>query len=972
MKTAKIRFKKGLLFATALTCLALAVAAPAQVSGYKDGYCELRLTGCPQDYDSVALSVPLNVVALSTHVRACGRQDEIATIEGPAVMFVIDHSSSMDQNNVNNDANGNRFRVTRALIDSIYAKAPNAEVGVVLFANGLVFNVDRDANLVLFQGTINPKAPPGLSNQAYMPLLQLDQPAKTGGTSPFYSGAAVPKAIDVYRSMFTTPANVNQKSSITGGPITQSGTDISIAFEAALEAFKTTKKPKANQYIIFLSDGAPGLRSTAVTGQRDSVGCPDTLGTPSQYNPRCALLNRFSTETNGVPTTYTVFLQLGATANSTPPSIIQTMTENVKKNGYSATNPNSNAWALESNFNNLLNLMMKEIISPMLKKADASAKSIVISSSSVSGVFDSTGTMDGNFNFKRQLPLDTAEITTVKMGIRYDVQIDSITSAGDTIKHTVPDSLFNYTFSVRRSANPPGNWLASQNLDTECKNAPSLDLRFDGKTLVGKEVKGNMDVLQIVFDNTGGLFTYNTVKIQVLNADGSVSDLEEFTLTKGNDGKWTYQFPRTVSETASKGDGKLQHTAQDSIILVFRNPDVPLDTIRVAVPYVSNDMAFHKVPGAPTDATLLPDKIDVIAGETLDIYAKLFDNNHNWDEAMTNSGKIKWTVTPAIVLTTDGAHSVFRNETAGGTYTVTATYTDGPLVIKHDITIRVVPGPAKYLEAVTDSAKINYGRLADTSYLKRNKEYEFNKDVEYAVFYAVLRDAYGNYIGLASGADWSVDQPSKADGSKFVTAEPRGDASSATVSRHGTTFGNNLYVIVEKDGLSDTVHIKVANQPTASVGPNPFVPGVDIIWDNFAKITTNPNDLRRLEELYGPIVANSKSGKGEGHPENVTGVLVAATAQWPVKQNGGKGDVRYAAAKAVIYDAVGHIVFESGPGDIVIAGEENDNTFGFVWSGKNKAGRIVGPGTYLMRMTATMTNGEKFSSQRMVGVTIRK
>jgi len=63
-----------------------------------------------------------------------------------------------------NDPRGNRFRVTKALIDTIYKTCPNALVGVALFAEGLVLMKDWDPNLVLFPGVTNPT---GGNDQSY-------------------------------------------------------------------------------------------------------------------------------------------------------------------------------------------------------------------------------------------------------------------------------------------------------------------------------------------------------------------------------------------------------------------------------------------------------------------------------------------------------------------------------------------------------------------------------------------------------------------------------------------------------------------------------------------------------------------------------------------------------------------------------------------------------------------------------------
>jgi hypothetical protein len=864
MKSADFCFKKGQLYAAALFCLALAAYAPAQVADQVTEHCEIRLTGCPADYDGKELTVPLSVITIEPKIRACGFQGEVASMgAAPAVMFIIDHSNSMTSNGGtpaqggSNDVNGNRFRVTKALIDSIYKVYPNAEVGVVVFAGGLVFNATRDANLKPFEGLKSPSTLFAGENQSYLPLMTLNQPAKTGGTNPF-STAAAPNAIDVLRSMFAVTGN---RGSIPGVPEIQ-GTDISIAFEAALEAFKNNAKAKENQYIIFLSDGAPGIGNETLSTlncRSDAAGIP----LPNENNPRCALMNEFTKGTN-TPTTYTVFLKA---LNPDTPPLIAEMTENVKNNGYSSNNPKSNAWALESDYSALLTLMMDNIITPMLTKSEASAKTIVVSTP---GFEDSTAAMGENFTFTRKLPIDTSAATTIRMGIKYDVQIDSLTASGRDTSWVIKDSLFNYSFTVRRSANPPGNWLGTQNLDPACVN-PALDLQFGGKSLIADTVRGNMDRLTIIFDpnSTNKVnmpFTYNNVVVQVLNADDKIVDLENFTLEKGSDGKWRYTFPRSElleSDLATQGDNKLQNAGRDSIILVFRNPDIPLDTIRVSVPYI-NDPAYLEI--------IVPDK----AGK------KVVNGVLNMDE-------------------------------------------------------------------VKKQVKIDY--------LESNKEFAFENGVENAVFFAVLRDAWGNYKGMADGSNWTTITGS----TPLIFVDVLGDSSSAKIIKNDKSSSDKLYVTAVKNDMADTVHILMVGEPDVNVGPNPFVPGVSSIMDRLNSL--DPNGT--VASKYRPIVEGSKQGVSD--PK---GILVAATAPRQVKENGGAAGngAKFAKATAVIYDAVGNLVYRSKPTDIVIAGD--GTTFGFVWDGKNMSGRTVGAGSYLMRMFATLTNGERFSNQRMIGVTV--
>jgi hypothetical protein len=900
-------------------------------------------------------------------------------------MFVIDHSRSMVSGGMH-DTSGNRFRVTRALIDTIYSVYPEAEIGLLLFGPGLTLGADtaNDPNLVRFSGV-------GPSNtDSYMPLLPLNAPVQSGG----FTTAENPTAIDLYRDMLITPATgragVRRTPARTSGSNRtivgeQSGTNISIAFKAAVEAFSQTSIPRENQYIIFLSDGEPNPFMCGTGG----------ISNGHATEPACRSIYDFmyGDDVPNIPTTYTVFLNRVGTRDQLPmildtvssvpwgtrlapsnsrtvnttlyqvlemssPSTVPGMIYSIRNNGYSTSNPSSDVWVLQSNFDDMLALMMENIITPMLSRSEGNARSIVISSA---GVSDSTAAMDGNFTFNRRLPIDTSEVTPVSMGIRYDVRIDSSfvdpVTGRDTIMtvRTVRDSLFTYEFFVRRSAAASMDELGAQGLNSVCGDKPTLDLLFNNQSLIGEEVRGNMDVLTIRFDNSNGLFDYSRVVVQVMNADSSFTDIENLTLTRGtgaNRDIWTVTFPRSVDEVARPNDGRLQHTAQDSIIVVFRNPEIPLDTLRVSVPYVSMTMAFYDAPGNPAGLTALPNAITVTAGDSTNIYARFFDTEGVWDPAMeSDPSRITWTVTDAAnaAIVTDGAHSIFYSEQAGRVYTVTATYRDGPLEISRSIHITVEPGAAAFLEVLFDTTSVR--QRVDAARLGETKEYEFDKDEDRTTFYVVERDAFGNLIGFAAGAYW------ESNNTQSVTADAMGDASEALITRRGHSFPNDLMVTVRHNGLTTQVHIKVVGESSMAVGPNPFVPGRSDVRDRLHAI--DPSG--RTYEFYRDIVETSLSGGGGGRN---TGVLIAATAPRSIQRNS-NGTPR---ATIVIYDAVGNVVFRSRPNDVVLAND--GNTFGFVWDGKNNRGRTVGPGTYLVRMVGTQSDGTRFNSQRHLGVTV--
>jgi len=292
-----------------------------------------------------------------------------------------------------------------------------------------------------------------------------------------------------------------------------------------------------------------------------------------------------------------------------------------------------------------------------------------------------------------------------------------------------------------------------------------------------------------------------------------------------------------------------------------------------------------------------------------------------------------------------------------------------------------LPPATIHIQSTPEPKPATSKNLSDDIYFKPGEES--------VTVYTILRDKYGNPVGTAvskpqSANDWGAD-----NAATWISTDPKvatfgGDnntivGGNATVQKGVMGEGAAAELIVRYEVcypngsakkcevLSDTVSVGSERVGQIAIVPNPFIPGVGVIWDNLAGITHNPG---RLERLYGPIVAYSKSGGGNGQPYDVKGVLVTAIAPKSIMTKGGISDVMYVTdAKAMIYDAVGRVVFKSESGDIVTP---DGNTFGFVWNGKNTAGKTVESGTYLMRMTAAMTNGEKFSCQRMIGVTVRK
>jgi hypothetical protein len=222
-----------------------------------------------------------------------------------------------------NDPTGSRFTVTREIIDTLYKLQPQSEVGLVVFRDYLYFDTSSHnyffSNFFKTLSAVYDSQP----NQAYIPFLTLNR---------IYMGYSGKQILDSVLS--TTTSSSNQILRYVPNFNTAGGTNINVAFLAAREAIVSANNPKSQQYIIFLSDGEPSG--------------PLQAGLDPLY---------FS-QGIGIPATFTIFF----TNNNTLPSSLVTMTTNIKANGYSASNPQSAVWSIQTSYNVLLNLLMTNVI----------------------------------------------------------------------------------------------------------------------------------------------------------------------------------------------------------------------------------------------------------------------------------------------------------------------------------------------------------------------------------------------------------------------------------------------------------------------------------------------------------------------------------------------------------------------------------------------------------------------------------
>lgn len=304
------------------------------------------------------------------------------------------------------------------------------------------------------------------------------------------------------------------------------GTNINSGFNAAKDAFKSATYPKGKQFIIFISDGLQeGGTDDYLLGQN-------------------------------TPTTFTIYM--AKSASFPPPQKLRDMTANIQSNGYSATNPKSVIKLIKTGTDGVLAWTLANVVDVIFDVYN------YIPQQMKANTILNTNWDKGGFTFQKLFPL-LAKSTDFTYEIDYDFFHNDV-KKGDTTHHvhfeaeTAPGSLsdkIEYTFWGR-----------------------NLDFRNSGIKITA--VTSEMDNLEIRFTpyEVDTLYGYQNVTVELTTSSG---DQENLSLEdKGS--YFSLTLDREV-EATSQNDGTIQHGTGDDFTITFRNPDLPLDTLQVTIPF---------------------------------------------------------------------------------------------------------------------------------------------------------------------------------------------------------------------------------------------------------------------------------------------------------------------------------------------------------------------------------------------------
>ncbi|MFW5959881.1 MAG: hypothetical protein ACOCSE_02035 [Chitinivibrionales bacterium] len=372
--------------------------------------CEAVIETCPEDIDGDTITVPSSVVSLSSNIYVCEPDSvlESHTSKPPSIFFIIDHSGSMTVNSHNGnpprDVEGVRFDVTSELIDSIYNKTPDAEVGLAVFSDKLYFSEDDNNDYFGMFQTLPLPGYPDTNQGAYVPLMRLDERIQ-GNTTGY----------EALESLLTTEWTTREEKEFRDLEIKPPGreewqwTNINSAMEAAEAAFQDSEIEPENQYIIFISDG---MATMSYEGDQQVIREESSVDYVSGEN---------------LPTIFTVFFTDPGVQRA--PDEIYEFVSNVSDNGYSSTNPMSNLWNIDVQYDSILDLLSRKVLSSIIQVYSSKPDSIY-----VNGRYSAQYNNDF-FTFEDKFPLEE-DSTTLNYTIYYSMvnpeKDDTIYRSADT------------------------------------------------------------------------------------------------------------------------------------------------------------------------------------------------------------------------------------------------------------------------------------------------------------------------------------------------------------------------------------------------------------------------------------------------------------------------------------------------------------------------------------------------------------
>jgi hypothetical protein len=851
---------------------------------YAGELCEFSITDCPEAFNNKTINVPLNVVAMSAFLKACDTKIQLSrdSAAPASIIFVIDHSGSMmgvdTVNHVTtagNDIDGYRYKVTRDLLDTLYKVNSNIDVGLVVFREVLYFDKNNNDQVVAYPNGTN-------DNQSYYPLTKLSS-SQTGI-------GALKKILETREVSYTDSLNTSHPEPFNYVDLvykptfpTQGYTNITLAFNAAKKAMEKSENPKERQFIIFLSDGIAQLAVTT------------------------ADLNEYQRGA-GMPTTFTIYLSESSTS---VPSQLMTMTNNIRDNGYSTSNRSSAAWALQSDYSELMGLINQKIIEPIIVITNNTSTSVTVND------IISTTKVESTFVFNDKFPISKDE-TPFTIKINY-----KITDTSNVIR----DSNFTTMFTVKRQAGVP-----SPGVILNCWNQAVISLHHNGNQIT--EIDETMNTLELRFNPLDQKYT--NVSLLVQNSFTDPKESENFTLTQQNTGIWTRSFSNEIKDQPVQNDSRFQHKMNDSMIIIYRNPKIPLDTIRVAYPIkvkntisIRNAFYYDNNADGYIDSIALDGNVKLSSGDL-----EMFRQKIQLPEFRNFTIKALTVHSSGVGLTVaEGRNGApLTNIQTGEKIQILSALLPGSGVIAGstvDVTDKVAP--------VINSAELRYGESGDSlavtfsenvANITSNSAFLFRKPDNTSYRVTIVP----NGIKVNNTVTFKVV---KIDGANFAESGDsiwiNFEANVADIRENSQNNKNNRRVLLSVKQLSIVLIPKIVN--------NPYIPGE--LQSGQGK---NKWPDMYLEKIYKKYSASL--------PDD--GMIIFVEPKDRVPNGTWQSYNEIVKAEMSLYDVAKNVIIQ----DIPMYFDNEHIRFVYVWDGFNRYGRMVSSGTYTLKCKLTKNDGK--------------
>ncbi len=716
--------------------------------------CKFEYLDLPEKLNGDTLIVPTRTVAMSEYVYV-GDPGEIITTGNPcSIMLIVDVSQSNYADNT--DHEGVRYEVIDIVLDSIYNRNSKVKVGMVYLDSELYFNPKNDVQIV--------EVSTGNYVGGYLKLLTLDETySGTFVVADYTWGDLISSTpyTEEGRDVLKLYTQTREHTGIGGGRVPLYGptftvgpngsnfpgsgklTNLTASFDAAKDALNHSPHPKDKHFIIFFSDG----------GHCDNLFPEDYI------------------QGINTPTTFTIYYNPAAPQHL---ENLRIMTENIKTNNYSSSNEKyTNLWNMAMDKDSLVNLIVKDIISEIITSLTTFISHDTITVNGLEGiklVWDSTG-----FKFADLFPLK-GKYTDFDYEIVYHIEKDSIINDGqDTIVVAEYDSTIYIDYTIEIDE---GNSVSDSVKLTWWGR--KLEFYHNGTLIASADE--SMDQLEVRFTEyeVDTLYGYKDVKVEITHVQGSSQDKENFTLTD-NGSCFSHTFSRTLGNP-NTGDNTLQHQKPDSIVAIFRNPKLPLDTLRVAIPFgginpwpqIDNAAVYDQNGDGIGDSICITfdgsftDSIDTKTGD-FSWPQNQIDYSENIDESnQYNNNTIAFSYAPgsAAPVWTQGQSTItVRLDSLQTEILRSSDLNDGigPLLTEASVIKRYVPDNDTFLVRITEP--VNVSDIAGKSFILINSAQ--GKSIEIEPYGAVVDFGSETYIQFAI-TDLGTDAPAPGDSLKIL------------------------------------------------------------------------------------------------------------------------------------------------------------------------------------------------------------